>query len=240
MRLTTLATAAFVSTSSAAPTPQFDIGALLGGLGGAGGAGGAGGLGGLLSGFLGGAGGKGGSGSGGLPDFGGLLGGMMGGGGGPTVDSAPVLKTYDTIKTQVDKLNAVILKFSNATSPDAVLKEYLAAGQDTVKAYKASTTAVSALNGTVSIFSALGFQQPRAGLTASTETTLGNLVGKKDVIAKAKGTAQVLVNLKDQKDAAAAFSTAVLSKLPDIAQGIAQPNSQKPIEAFDKAITAFT
>src|SRR4051812_7359697 len=117
MRLTTLASAAFVSISAAAPTPQFDFGALLSGLGGAGGAGGAGGL-------------------------AGALGGLAGGSGGPTVDSAPVLKTYDTIKTQVEKLNGVILKFSNASNPSAVLEEYLAAGQDTIKAYKASTTTV--------------------------------------------------------------------------------------------------
>jgi hypothetical protein len=184
MRLITLAIAAFVSTSVAAPTPQFDLGALLGGLGGAGGAGGLGGL-------LGGAGGAGG--------LGGLLGGFLGGSGGPSLDSTPALKTYDTIKTQVDKLNDVILKFSNATKPDAVLEEYLAIGKATVEVYKASTITVTALNGTVSLISALGFQQPRNSLTNSTETALSNLITKKDIIAKANGIAQVLLNLKDQK-----------------------------------------
>jgi hypothetical protein len=216
MRLTTLATAAFLSTSAAAPTPQFDIGALLGGLGGAGGAGGAGGLGGL----------------------GGLLGGL--GGSGPTVDAAPILKTYDTLKTQVDKLNEVILKFSNATNPDAALKDYLAAGKDTIKAYKDNAAALTALNGTVSIISALGFPTPRAALTTSVETAVNNLISKKDVIASAKGTAQVLASLKDEKSAASAFSAAVIAKLPDIAQGIAAPTAQKVFETFDKAIAAFT
>jgi hypothetical protein len=197
MRLTTLATAVFVSTAAAAPTPQFDFGAVLGGLGG-------------------------------------------GAGGAPAVNTAPLLKTYGDIKTQVDKLNQIVLKFSNATNPTPVLAEYLVAGQDTVKAYKASTLAASALNGTVSIIGALGFMSPRAGLTNSTETALTNLISKKDVIAKVNGTAQVLLSLKDQKDAASAFGTAVIAKLPDIAQGIAAPSSQKPLEAFDKAITAFT
>jgi hypothetical protein len=215
MRLTTLATAAaFISTSASAPTPtpQFDIGALLGGLGGAGGGG-----------------------------IGSLLGGLSGGsGGGAAVDTAPLLKTYDTLKAQADKLNDIILKFSNATSPSAVLKEYLAAGQDTVKAYKDSTAVATALNSTVGLMAVIGFQQPRSSLTASTETALGNLASKKDIIAKANGTAQVLVNLKDQKEAASGYSAAILAKLPEIAKGIAQSSSQKPVEAFDKAIAAFT
>jgi len=210
MRLITLTTAAFVSISAAAPTPQFDLGALLGG-------GGAGGI-----------------------NLGGLLGGLGGGSGAPSVDSAPILKSYDTIKTEVDKLNSVILKFSNATSPTAVLNEYLAAGVDTIKAYNASIATISALNGTVSIVSALGFLTPRSSLTTSIETALSNLIAKKDSIAKAQGTAQVLLNLKDQKTAAQAYSAAALSKLPDLAQGIAASSASKPLDAIDKAITAFT
>jgi len=258
MRFTSLA---FVGFVAAAPAPQFDLGALLGGLGGGkapgggaggldigallggltGGAGGAGGLGGL-AGLLGGLGGAGGaaSGTGGL-DIGSLLGGFLGGGSGPAGDVNIVISQYTAIQAKVKEMDTYVSSISpNGTAPADVLEKLNKLSAEQLETVKAGTKAVNGLAGNIELFSAMNLQGPGNEVTTATQTALDNLRRAIPAIVKVPGAKEAQIkNLQALLEATKEFTAAINKKLPSIALVIAEGEGNRAVEYFNDALVAF-
>jgi hypothetical protein len=230
---------AFIGAVAAAPTPQFDLGALLGGLGGAGGAGGAapdlsgilGSLGGLLGGGA--------SGGGGL-DLGALLGSFTGGAGGPTGDVAVIINEYGKIKDKVQAMDSWVQKIGD-TAPADTIAQLNKMTAEQVEALRAATKAVDGMAGAVDLLSAAGLQGPGGDLTVATQQSIDNLKKAAAAIKKVAGAREAeLKNLNAMLDATKAFNEAVNKKLPSFAVSIASGEAQKSVDFLTDAIKVFT
>jgi hypothetical protein len=236
MRFTTIA---FIGAVAAAPAPQFDLGALLGGLTGGSGTGapdlGAllGGLGGLLGGAP--AGGA----PGGLP--GGFdLGSLLGGSSGPVGDVNVIITQYGSIKDKVTAQDAYILKI-NGSAPADLIEKLNKFGAEQVDAIKAGTKAIDGMVGAVDLLSAASLQGPGGDVTAAQQLAIENLKKAAPIIAKVPGAKDAeLKVLNAQLEALKKFNEAVNKKVPGFAVAIAQGEGQKSVDALTDAINVFS
>lgn len=236
MRYSTLA---FIGAVAAAPAPQFDIGALLGGLGGAGGAaGGAGGLDlGALLGSLGG--GKAGGAPGGGIDFGAILGSLGGASSGPAGDVQVIIGSYGKIKDKVTELDAYVSKITDPAPAD-VISQIDKLTQAQVVGIQEATKAVDGMVGAIALTDALSLQSPGGDLTVATQNSIDNLKKFKPTIVKVAGAKDsVIKGLNSLVDATKIFNEAVNKKLPGIAVAVATGEGQKSIDALNDAIAEY-
>ena len=77
-------------------------------------------------------------------------------------------------------------------------------------------------------------------LTSKTDGTIGDLIAKKALIAKANQSATVKTQLTNQKAAADALANAIVGKMPALAQSVAKSQSAKISASIDKGIQAFS
>jgi hypothetical protein len=246
------ASLAFVGVVAAAPAPQFDLGALLGGLGGksgggaggldigallgglTGGAGGAGGLGGLLGGLTGGAGGA-------APDLGSLIGGFLGGGSGPAGDVSVIINQYTAIQAKVKEMDAYVQTIQpNGTAPADVIEKLNKLSAEQLATVKAGTKAVEGMAGNVDLMNAMSLQAPGGDVTAATQTALENLKKVIPAIAKVPGAKEAQIkNLQALVEATKEFTAAINKRLPSIALAIAEGEGNRAVEYFNDALAAF-
>ncbi|KAF2667599.1 hypothetical protein BT63DRAFT_456901 [Microthyrium microscopicum] len=167
-------------------------------------------------------------------DIGSILGGLgsLFGSGGTPADVNVIITGYGNVHDQVDKLDAAVS--GNSTS----LKTLLAASEATLAALEKTTKSVNAQAGQVDIISAIGMMAPGDQLTTATENALEKLVARKEAFKSNK--AEILKTLQAQKVAALAMNAAIDAKLPSLLHMISAPMAQRPIDALDKAIAAFT
>ncbi|KAK1977336.1 hydrophobic surface binding protein A-domain-containing protein [Colletotrichum cereale] len=88
----------------------------------------------------------------------------------------------------------------------------------------------------LSIGDALTLQQSAGGLTGAVQTVVDDLVAKKPELDKLQATSIAVDQLKQQKAVAGDFSTAVVSKIPAIGQGIAQQSVDQVTTSLDGGI----
>jgi hypothetical protein len=81
---------------------------------------------------------------------------------------------------------------------------------------------------------------PSDHLVSETEKTISDLIAKKDIIAGAKQTGNVLSQLKSQAAGAAKLADAISAKVPDSAKSIASSSGSKIAAAINKGIAAFS
>jgi hypothetical protein len=239
MRFTTIA---FIGAVAAAPAPQFDLGALLGGLTGGSGTGAPGAapdLGALLGGLGGLLGGAPASGApGGLPAF--DLGSLLGGSSGPVGDVNVIITQYGSIKDKVTAQDAYISKI-NGSAPADLIEKLNKFGAEQVDAIKAGTKAIDGLVGAVDLLSAANLQGPGADVTAAEQLAIENLKKAAPIIAKVPGAKDAALKvLNAQLEALKKFNEAVNKKVPAFAVAIAQGEGQKSVDAITDAINVFS
>ncbi|KAK2049047.1 hypothetical protein LZ31DRAFT_378719 [Colletotrichum somersetense] len=88
----------------------------------------------------------------------------------------------------------------------------------------------------LSIGDALTLQQSASGLTGAVQTAVDDLVAKKPELDKLQATSIAVDQLKQQKAVAGDFSTAIVSKIPAIGQGIAQQSVDQVTTSLDGGI----
>ncbi|KAK1997040.1 hypothetical protein LX36DRAFT_90752 [Colletotrichum falcatum] len=88
----------------------------------------------------------------------------------------------------------------------------------------------------LSIGDALTLQQSAGGLTGAVQTVVDDLVSKKPELDKLQATSIAVDQLKQQKAVATDFSSAVVSKIPAIGQGIAQQSVDQVTNSLDGGI----
>lgn len=154
----------------------------------------------------------------------------------PLDAAGTIVASYDAIKGTIQDYDASVQSLSaNATTTSDILAKSKALTA-ALKKGKADVEKIS----TVDLISAIGLAMPGEALTAAAEAFVNDLIAKKDVLVKAKQVESVLKDLKEQRDAAKAFTDAVNAKLDPIAGFVAQLSSGRPITALDKGITAFS
>lgn len=87
---------------------------------------------------------------------------------------------------------------------------------------------------------AIGLQQTATDLTTSATTVVDDIIAKKSNFDMIGVSAQVLDQLKQQKDASATLGTTIVSKVPAIGQTIAQQSIDQITAALDKGIQAYS
>lgn len=104
---------------------------------------------------------------------------------------------------------------------------------------KASTTTIMGSD-VLSLTDALTLQQSATTLTTSANTTIQSLITKKPIFDQLGATSAVAMNLMQQKTAAAALGTAIVSKVPAIGQSIAQSSIDQINTVLDQGIAAYS
>ncbi|KAL0938356.1 cell wall protein [Colletotrichum truncatum] len=92
----------------------------------------------------------------------------------------------------------------------------------------------------LSLTDALTLQQSAGGLTTAVQTVVTDLTNKKPELDKLGATSIAVDQLKSQKAVATDFSTAVVSKVPAIGQGIAQQSVDQVTQSLDQGIQALS
>ncbi|KAK2024583.1 hypothetical protein LX32DRAFT_569659 [Colletotrichum zoysiae] len=126
------------------------------------------------------------------------------------------------------------VKALNAADPNTAAN-LLDASNKVQTALKQGTTQIQGAQ-ELSIGDALTLQQSAGGLTGAVQTTVDDLVSKKPELDKLQATSIAVDQLKQQKAVAGDFSTAIVSKIPAIGQGIAQQSVDQVTTSLDGGI----
>jgi hypothetical protein len=156
---------------------------------------------------------------------------------------AAVLPSRDiaTIEAQFSAINSEVVAFDNdvlaiSSTPDTDL---LTAAAQAVVDQLNNSTAIVTDTAAVSVLDAINLVSDSNTLTNSVNKTITDLIAAKPAFDAAGASGEVLSQLEDQKTASQAFIAAVVSKVPDSVQSIANSQAQNVIAALDTGITAF-
>ncbi|KAK2014582.1 hypothetical protein LZ32DRAFT_646398 [Colletotrichum eremochloae] len=126
------------------------------------------------------------------------------------------------------------IKALNAADPNTAAN-LLDASNKVQTALKQGTTQIQGAE-VLSIGDALTLQQSAGGLTGAVQTSVDDIVAKKPELDKLQATSIAVDQLKQQKAVAGDFSTAIVSKIPAIGQGIAQQSVDQVTNSLDGGI----
>ncbi|KAK1970075.1 hypothetical protein LY78DRAFT_700335 [Colletotrichum sublineola] len=126
------------------------------------------------------------------------------------------------------------IKALNSADPNTAAN-LLDASNKVQTALKQGTTQIQGAE-VLSIGDALTLQQSAGGLTGAVQTSVDDIVSKKPELDKLQATSIAVDQLKQQKAAAGDFSTAIVSKIPAIGQGIAQQSVDQVTNSLDGGI----
>ena len=157
--------------------------------------------------------------------------------------AGPTLTERDlpTITNAVDNVNSAL------QSLDASVKNFNGASQvgdlqtQAENAQKAIDSATSQVQGTstISLSDALALQQNVQDLVTTANTTVDDLIAKKDVIDQAGVGGIVYSALQAQQSSGSALANAITSKVPSGVSQIAGGLSSQMTDALNRAIAAF-
>jgi hypothetical protein len=154
----------------------------------------------------------------------------------PLDSAGTIVASYDAIKGTIQTYDAAVQGISGDLANAADLLSKSQALTAALKKGKADVDKITQ----VDLLAALALAMPGEALTSAAEAFVNDLIAKKDALVKAKQGETVLKDLKEQRDAAKAFTDAVNAKLDPIAGFVAQLSSGRPITALEKGIAAFT
>jgi hypothetical protein len=166
----------------------------------------------------------------------GLLGGAMAQ---SSATLATINSAFGTIGTALDALDGAV-KTLAAGNAATQAKALISKSEAVAKAIKDATAKISASKDSLALTDALGVSSSANSLLAKTESTIGSLTAKKDLIAKAGELATTKAQLVAQKSAADGLATAITDKMPSAAKSIAKTQAGKIGSAIDKGIAAFS
>jgi hypothetical protein len=168
-------------------------------------------------------------------DIGAILGGLgnLGAAPGANADINIVVAGYNDVERKMTALDTAVKALSDSTAASAS-KDILTKSQAVTAALKSATTKITGAKAITDLFASAELATPGDSVSLLLETTVDDLIAKKAVLVKAGQAAAVLKELKDQKDATIAFTSAINAKLPAIAQLVAGGASQRPLTALDK------
>lgn len=136
----------------------------------------------------------------------------------------------------VDKMTNSINQWNgDAASAVAILDNSKAV----MSLLKTDTQKISASDA-IGLFDAIAILGPTNTLTAKVDDVVNALSAKKTQIQAASLGPVVLQELKDQKFAANDLATAIVGKLPSLAQAIGGPMAQQIVTKLDKAVNIFS
>lgn len=149
----------------------------------------------------------------------------------------PTITTAMTdIGAAVDKMTADIKSWDGAaTSAVAILDDSKA-----IKALLEQDTKKIQATDAIGLFDAISILGPTNTLTAKVDDVVTALKDKKAALNSAALGPVVLQELKDQKFAANDLATAIVGKLPSLAQAIGGPMAQQIVTKLDGAVNAFS
>jgi len=133
---------------------------------------------------------------------------------------------------QVGALKQAIDSFSGDSGP-------LTSANDKLLSILSDGTSKVQATSDLSQTDALGLTQPVQALADAVDSTVTDLVGKKDAIVSAGQGGTILKALQDQKSGSDALSAAITSKVPQALQSIAAQLSGQISTSLDRGIAAF-
>jgi hypothetical protein len=162
----------------------------------------------------------------------GALLGSLGGTPGANADVNIIVAGYKDVEKQLVEFDNAIKALSDGTAA-AASAGLVTKSQAVTGALKSATANISKAQAISDLFASIELTTPGDTLTNVLESTMQDLIQKKPVLVKAGISAQILQELKAQKDATTAFTGAINSKLPSLAQLVAAGTSQRPLVAID-------
>jgi hypothetical protein len=164
-------------------------------------------------------------------DLGALLGGLTAAPG-ANADVNIIVAGYKDVEKQLAEYDGAIKALNNGTTA-AAATSFLSKSQAVTSALKSATANIKKAKAFQDLFASIELTGPGDSLTNLLESTIQDLVEKKPVLVKAGVSGDILKELKAQKDATTAFTSAINSKLPFLAQLVASGTSQRPIVALE-------
>ncbi|KAK2067289.1 hypothetical protein P8C59_001045 [Phyllachora maydis] len=150
------------------------------------------------------------------------------------------LATLQTAITNIaSSLGALDKAIKGITADVSSTQPVLEAATAAQKVLSSAATNISASQ-PLSLSDALSLQTAGKDLTTAVNTTIGDLVAKKPVFDQMGVSSIVLTQLQAQKNASAALTAAIVSKIPAIGQGIANQTISQSTAVIDQAIAAFS
>ncbi|WYZ46765.1 hypothetical protein EsH8_IX_000990 [Colletotrichum jinshuiense] len=151
-------------------------------------------------------------------------------------DLATIQGAVTSVQDSLKKLDTAVKAVgTDAASAAPILT---AAGDVSTTIQKANTDIGA--SDALQLQEALGLQQTATDLTTSATTVVDDIIAKKSNFDMIGVSAQVLDQLKQQKDASATLGTTIVSKVPAIGQTIAQQSIDQITAALDKGIQAYS
>jgi hypothetical protein len=146
-----------------------------------------------------------------------------------------ILSGLSSIASAIDSLDSTVKKLG--AGADAA--EFASKSQAVLAAISSATNTINSATA-LDLIGASSIVSPADKLVTKTSTTVDDIIAKKDLIAKAGKSSAVLGLLKGQQDAANKLASAIVSKVPEAAKGIAQSQASKVGAALDKGVKAFS
>ncbi|KXH37691.1 hypothetical protein CNYM01_06705 [Colletotrichum nymphaeae SA-01] len=145
----------------------------------------------------------------------------------------PIQAALTNVQDSLTGLDTAV-KALNAADPNTAAN-LLDASNKVQTSLKQGTTQIQGAQ-ELSLTDALTLQQSAGGLTSAVQTSVDDLVAKKPELDKLGATSIAVDQLKQQKATAGDFSSAIVSKVPAIGQGIAQQSVDQVTQSLDGGI----
>ncbi|KAK1707379.1 hydrophobic surface binding protein A-domain-containing protein [Colletotrichum lupini] len=145
----------------------------------------------------------------------------------------PIQAALTNVQDSLTGLDTAV-KALNAADPNTAAN-LLDASNKVQTSLKQGTTQIQGAQ-ELSLTDALTLQQSAGGLTTAVQTSVDDLVAKKPELDKLGATSIAVDQLKQQKATAGDFSSAIVSKVPAIGQGIAQQSVDQVTQSLDGGI----
>jgi hypothetical protein len=161
----------------------------------------------------------------------------------PVVERA--VQDIGVFTTAINNINASLIAFDvpvQALTPTSdistAIVDITARASDVISAINTGTTNVEATD-PLNLSQTLGLVTPASALGKTANSTLNDLISKKDILINGGQQATVIASLNSLKTSSSAFATAVVAKVPDALKSTAQQLAGSVTTALNNAIVAF-
>jgi hypothetical protein len=163
--------------------------------------------------------------------------------------AAPVversIQDITVFKTAITNINAALVAFdtsvqayTSTSDPPSAIADLTAKSSDIASAIDTGTTNIQATTA-LGYGDTISLVTPSQSLSATANSTLNDLISKKDIITENGQQAAVISILSMIKASSTAFAGALVSKVPSALQSTVQEVAGKVTDAFNNAIVAF-
>ncbi|WYZ36317.1 hypothetical protein EsH8_XII_000067 [Colletotrichum jinshuiense] len=143
------------------------------------------------------------------------------------------------IKSVQDSLDKLSTSVTNVGTDANSAAPVISASTDVQNAITKAKTDISGAQ-VLQLQEAISLQDIAGGLTTTATGVIDNIISKKADFDKIGNSKTVLKSLQDEKTATGELGKAIVSKVPQIGQSIAQQAIDQVTAAIDKGITAYS